>query len=517
MLEPGDQIHHYVVEEAVGGGGMAQVFRVRHAILGHTLALKVLDPQWVSSPRVRQRFLAEGRIMAMVRHPAIVMVTDAVVDAQRGVAGLVMEFVEGPDLKQVMDRLDGPADPELLSAVMIPVLEGMHHVHQEGVIHRDLKPANVLLSRDAAGRWHPRVVDFGVAHVTDEALLTSTPRRVTRSGARIGTPAFMAPEQVRGETPDLRWDVFALGVVLFELATGVHPFEVDDGDEERTMEAIAAGNRRDPREAYPGLDPRLEGVLLRATAHDPDTRFDSCADMAEALSRALGPRPIAARPAPLPAPTPQASAPPVAAATLVYGDIPSRRRKWDLTRDEVTVGTDADVRLPHDGSVEDHHCTLRFEGGSWVLVDTSVAGSRVNGARVRRVELAHGDLIRLGHTVLRFQSPGSRRSPTARAAHPVSEAPRAASGPRLERGDRVWPVTLAGVVVGRDPEADIVLDDPTVARRHCRLRLMGLDVVVEDLDSANGTWVDGQRVRFRQLRGGEELRVGQTRITFHRR
>lgn len=219
-LTPGEQIHHYVVEARVGGGGTATVYRVRHAILQHALALKVLDEKHVARPDLRQLFLAEGRIQAAVRHPAIVMVTDAVVDAPRRIAGLVMEYVEGPDLSELIARFGSPPPTDLVRSLAIPILEALHHAHGEGIVHRDVKPSNVLLSRDASGVWHPRVADFGIAWSLQGAVQDN------RRG--LGTPAFMCPEQLQGGTPDPRWDVFAFGCLLHELVTGVHPFEGPD-------------------------------------------------------------------------------------------------------------------------------------------------------------------------------------------------------------------------------------------------------------------------------------------------
>jgi len=511
MLQPGDQIHHYIVEERVGGGGMAQVYRVRHTILGHPLALKVLDPLWVGEPRIRRRFLSEGRIQAMVRHPAIVMVTDAVVDASRGIAGLVMEYVEGPDLQQVITRMEGPAEAGFVRAVMLPVLEGMHHVHREGVVHRDLKPANVLLSRDAAGRWLPRVVDFGVAHVGDDKLLP-TGTRITRADARLGTPAFMCPEQICGGRPDPRWDVFSLGVVLYELATGRHPFEV--GDDDATMAAIAAGRFHPPRDVFPELDAAVEAAILGSLQPDPASRFPSCAAFAAALS---GPSEAPSVPAP-PPPTDDDEVQPTghavqdhATAALLLGAVPSSQERWVIEGGPTTVGASeaAEVTLPAGGGVEDVHCRILHRRGQWILEDRSLSGSRVNGARVRRIQLAHGDLIRLGHTVLRFEA-GSAPLPVAGGDGPWIEVEEPRGEPRRVQ------VTTAGLVVGRDPGVEVPVSDPMVAARHCRIVVQGLDVVVEDLDSLHGTYVDDQRIRYRRLRGGEVLRVGATRISFER-
>ncbi|MCB9678565.1 MAG: protein kinase [Alphaproteobacteria bacterium] len=523
MLAPGDQIHHYIVEAAIGGGGMATVYRVRHAILQAALALKVLDPKWVDRPDIRKRFLAEGRIQALVRHPAIVMVTDAVVDAPRQIAGLVMEYVEGPNLAELVARMQAPPDPALVRSIAMPVLEAMHHAHGEGVIHRDLKPSNVLLSRDAAGVWHPRVADFGIAHV-HEAATRLTKLRVTDTGGRLGTPAFMAPEQIRGGTPDRRWDVFALGCVLYELATGgTHPFERDS--DQATLSAIQAGEYRDPREIAPELDDGIAEAIAAALVVDPGLRAPDCATLIRMLDR------HATHLAPEPAPQPVAAAP--------SGEIPPsfvettgpahERKAWRLVSPEIRVGReDVEVALGPVANLEAEHCALLWNGRSWVLEDRSGAGTRVNGARVTHIPLEDGDLIGVGHQMLKFHTTAAVIG-ASEPAEPASPAPpKRPEGPHLEIPAAILsvaegtdPVRIAipfdGVVIGRGAKCDISINEPSAAGRHCRIRLQGIDVVVEDLGSAVGTRVDGQAVRFRRLADGARIEIGSAVIRYRQR
>jgi len=507
VLKPGDTLDHYVVEALVGGGGMARVYRVRHAILDHPMALKVLDRSFVTKERVRKRFLAEGRIMARVRHPAIVMVTDAVIDAQRGVAGLVMEFVEGPDLARVIHRMQGPPSAAFVRRVMLPVLDGLHHVHQEGVVHRDLKPANVLLSRDASGNWHPRLTDFGVAWLAADAAERAG-RPPTLDGGLVGTPAYMAPEQARGlRPPDPRWDVWAAGVVLYELATGGHhPFE--QGEQRATLEAVREGSYRPATEIVPDLDPGIASAIEGALRVDPDARAPSAAALSARLAGTSEP----ARQDPGYA---------LADARGAWLESPDGARRIPLSSDVVLGrGTGAQVKLRETG-VEDVHARITHGSSGWILEDLSSGGTHVNGARVQRIQLADGDLLRLGWGSWRVRlgervpppSPADTHPPRPPTPEPDLPLPGAQVGPALllPDGSRVA-VGLRPVVIGRSPAADVHLSDPSVSVRHARVYVQGLDVLVEDLLSANGTWVNGQRARFRRLQSGDRLRVGSTEL-----
>ncbi len=509
MLQPGDQIHHYIVEARVGGGGTASVYRVRHAILNHTLALKVLDPKLVARPDMRRRFLAEGRIQARVRHPAIVMVTDAVVDAPRRIAGLVMEYVEGPNLAELIARMPGPPDPALFRTLMLPVLDALHHSHQEGVVHRDVKPSNILLSRDASGVWHPRIVDFGIAHVVGDR--SDAPNV---AGALLGTPAFMAPEQIAGGTPNPLWDVFAMGCVMYELATGgIHPFERDD--DRATLAAISGGTVVAPTAVVDGIEAAIEEAILAALEPDPQKRAQSCAELVERLDtarRALSPVPST----PSPNRAPPATIPP---SFLETTGSPRERKAWRLSNSPVRIGrSGVEVALGPVPEVAPLHAVLRYTAAGWVLENRAETGTRVNGARVVSIPLEDGDLIRVGHQLLKFHT---EATPAPRAATP------AIRGPRLEVARQhlvnagsdplVVPLGPEPVLIGRAPHCTIQLRGPGVAAEHCKVSLQGFDVVVEDLGSDTGTRVDGQRVRFRSLREDAVLTVGNARIRFHNR
>lgn len=512
MLTPGEQVHHYIVEARVGGGGTASVYRVRHAILQHTLALKVLAPELVDRPDLRRRFLAEGRIQARVRHPAIVMVTDAVVDAPRKLAGLVMEYIEGPNLGELIGRMTAPPPPELFRSLIVPVLEALHHGHEEGVIHRDVKPSNILLSRDAAGSWHPRLADFGIAHILADARLPGTPR-ITEPEGHLGTPAFMAPEQIDGGSPSVAWDVFAMGCVMYELATGgVHPFERPTGSE--TMAAIQRGVVVSPSAVHDGIDRAIEATILAALAPSPDKRAPSCADLLLRLQGTSAPK----RRAPRAPAKPVALSGPLPETRMVTSGAAHERQSWALTKPRVRVGrNDADIALGSGADVEGLHAEIEWMGDGWQLRNRAAGGTRVNGARVDTIRLEDGDLLRMGHQVLKFHT---EAVPSPRQAASIPPGPRLVLPAGAVAGDseaRIVPIGSTPVVLGRAANCDVILSEPTASGRHCRVYQQGLDVVVEDLGSHSGTWVDDQRVRFRSLREGSQLRIGALRISYRQR
>ena len=233
-LESGTLVEgRYVVESLIGHGGMAEVYRVRHVHLDTLHALKVLT---VSSSSIRRRLMQEGRVQAALQHPNIVSVTDVVV--VDSAPGLVMEYIRGPALDDCVEEL--PLTSDQIDALAVGVLEGVAAAHALDLIHRDLKPANIMLAvtHDAIV---PKVADFGLVKLLagDGKDFDSK----TRSGSTMGTPAYMAPEQIRdSKNVDARADVWSLGAILFELVTGRRAFDGDDVLD--LFMKVAAGERQ---------------------------------------------------------------------------------------------------------------------------------------------------------------------------------------------------------------------------------------------------------------------------------
>ena len=245
-LEPGAVARNYLVDGVVGVGGVATVYRVRHRDLGTVHALKLLR---VHGAGVARRLLLEGRSQAAIRHPNIVAVTDTV--DLRGETGLVMEYIDGPTLQELLNA--GPVAVAEADALARGILAGLVAAHAQGFIHRDLKPGNVLLEI-AGGQVVPKIADFGLARVLD-----SVPDlHATRAGMTIGTPPYMAPEQIAdARRADGRADVFSAGALLYELLSGNRAFE---GDDVATVyDAIRAGR-------YVALPVELPERMRRAVA-----------------------------------------------------------------------------------------------------------------------------------------------------------------------------------------------------------------------------------------------------------
>ena len=299
MLTVGAQVERYEVLAHLGGGGFAEVYRVRHVHLGTIHALKVLRPEHVANEQIRLRFLDEARVQAQLVHPNIARVTDIIVS--QGIAGLVMEFLEGRSLADFIEDRQGPATEAEILAIMLPVLDALHFAHEKGVIHRDVKPDNIFLAVDDGGQQVPKVLDFGIAKVRGE--LRQEGKRKSTVATGMGTDGYAAPEQLRNAADvDRRADVFSVGVTLYELATGRLPFE-RDSDVDSLM-ALMAGDYSIPEEVRLGL-PRVALAIGRALQTDRDDRCKDCMVFAAALastpvnpSRTHAPEVTALRPAP---------------------------------------------------------------------------------------------------------------------------------------------------------------------------------------------------------------------------
>ena len=298
-MRPGDLIDRYRVERLVGVGGMASVYQVRHEVLGNSFALKILDATLAADPSIRDRFLAEGRIQAQLRHAHIASVIDVV--ATDRVAGLVLEFIEGPSLHDHLVARARPLPPEEIVGILLPVLDAVGHAHRKGVVHRDLKPENIILRSDSGDGFDPVIMDFGVAKLAAGAAVDHAPRQSTRLGSRMGTLSYMAPEQVQNaKDVDARADVFALGAILYEMATGQLPFAEDS--DYATMQRIIQGSYTPPGRLLPRENPALEDCITRALAVDRDDRIPDCRTFSQQLSRACGPTRITAAETPAASP-----------------------------------------------------------------------------------------------------------------------------------------------------------------------------------------------------------------------
>jgi eukaryotic-like serine/threonine-protein kinase len=264
----------YRVDAMVGRGGMGSVFRARDVRLDRDVAIKIVRADLLGSSEARARFRREAQIVARLQHPAIVAVFDYGT-LPDGAAYLVMEFVRGEDFRGLLKR-ERRLDASRLVPLVGEVAAGVQAAHDAGVLHRDLKPENVLLPANGRG---PKVLDFGVAKIT--TATTDDAATLTGHATIVGTPAYMAPEQLRGGAIDARVDVFSLGVMSFEALTGTLPFGAGSLLEVGLQQALRTAPGAD------ALPASLAPTVLSALALDPDARPASPAAFARALMESL--------------------------------------------------------------------------------------------------------------------------------------------------------------------------------------------------------------------------------------
>jgi eukaryotic-like serine/threonine-protein kinase len=273
----------YRVLGPIGQGAMGSVYRAEHLKLGRVVAVKVMNEQVPNEMSSRRRFDREAAAMAKLEHPHCASVLDVGVHGDQPF--VVMEFVSGQSLDALV--AEGPLPIPRAVEITRQVLFGLAHAHEHGIIHRDIKPSNIVLSQKAGVGDHVKILDFGLAKLSQETSNLTI-------GFIVGTPSYMAPEQIRGLALDQRVDVYACGVLLFELLTGTKPFRAPSGDP--LAVCMAHLNDAAPRlaDALPGRDfGALEQVVTHALAKDRDRRFSSAGAFANALVAAVPGRPSA--------------------------------------------------------------------------------------------------------------------------------------------------------------------------------------------------------------------------------
>jgi eukaryotic-like serine/threonine-protein kinase len=270
-LSTGSRLGPYEITSAIGAGGMGEVYRARDTRLGREVAIKVLPRDLTRDPERLARFEREARTASTLNHRNIVTVHDFTADERE--TWLVMELVRGESLRDLISR--GPVGAKQLLAIGAGIADGLAAAHAAGIVHRDLKPENVMVVGDGTAK----ILDFGL--VKQNAALSHpsnspTELAVTRAGVVMGTIDYMSPEQARGDDVDFRTDHFSLGVMLYELATGTHPFRRETAPE--TMAAIL-------KEEAPPLDETFGWIVERCLAKTPDGRYGSTSDLAHDLHR----------------------------------------------------------------------------------------------------------------------------------------------------------------------------------------------------------------------------------------
>jgi Protein kinase domain len=270
----GQQVGAYTIVEELGRGGMGVVYAARDERLGRMVALKALPPAYTSDRRHRERLAREARAAAAFTHEAIATVF--ALEEIDGELFIASELVSGQTLRQELGG--GPLPPERLLPTLIEVASGLDAAHTRGVIHRDLKPENIIRRTDG----HIKILDFGLAQLSDPR--TPTVSRLTEPGTAPGTPGYMAPEQLTGGEVDARVDVFAFGVLTWELATGDHPF----GSNPAAMMARMVEGRAPSLSRQLSI-PGLDAIVRRCLRISPDERYPSATLLLDDLKRLARP------------------------------------------------------------------------------------------------------------------------------------------------------------------------------------------------------------------------------------
>ncbi|MBA3817603.1 MAG: serine/threonine protein kinase [Deltaproteobacteria bacterium] len=272
MIQVGQVLDKYELLERVGQGGMAVVYRGLDRSLKRVVAVKILHKHLSDYQEARDRFEREAQAVAKLRHENILEIFDysgSEDAAALGSSYIVTEFIEGGTLKQVIT--DRPIQfPEVGAMVILQVCRALAHAHSAGILHRDVKPENIMIRSDGV----VKLMDFGISHMVDLERLTVT-------GQLLGSPAYMAPEHVEGRPIDYRTDVFAAGIVLYQLTVGKLPFEGKNPHE--VLKRIAECKFVDPRQVNARIGNRLGRIILRAMAAEPNDRYPAIGEMVIAL------------------------------------------------------------------------------------------------------------------------------------------------------------------------------------------------------------------------------------------
>ncbi len=266
----GSELGHYRVVEKIGAGGMGEVYRARDEHLARDVAIKVLPPGTLADESARKHFHKEALILSQLNHPNIATIHDF--DTQQGVDFLVMEYISGITLSE--ELAGGPLPEKEVLSLGVQLAEGLAAAHEQGVVHRDLKPGNLRLSSD--GRL--KILDFGLAKLWRPVTAGAATESLSETQGIAGTLPYMAPEQLLGKPIDARTDIHAAGLVLYEMATGRHPFA--EVERSQLIGAILNESPKSPAALNPNLSPELVRIIAKCLEKEPENRYQSAKDLA---------------------------------------------------------------------------------------------------------------------------------------------------------------------------------------------------------------------------------------------
>lgn len=276
--------------QEIGRGGMGTVYRARHEILERDFAVKVLRSDMRSDPVVVERFKREARAASRLEHPNVVFISDFDQLPDKRFY-IVMEFIAGKSLRDILNT-EGPLGVQRACAILAQIADALDYAHEQGVIHRDLKSENIIITQ-SRGREIPKILDFGLAKLVSDALDMQS---ITNQGQIFGTPETMAPEQITGEPVDHRVDIYAMGVLTYELLVGRPPFS---GHMLQVLMAHKKQAPPRPSEEKPGIPPEIDELVLRCMAKDPAQRYARASELLTIYQSILRPVvPVVAPPVP---------------------------------------------------------------------------------------------------------------------------------------------------------------------------------------------------------------------------
>jgi len=270
----------FQILQKIGSGGMGSVYKAAQPSMNRMVAVKILHPKLANRKDLVSRFRREARAMSHLTHPNTVKV-HMYGELEDGSLYIVMEYLEGKNLNQSV-RKEGPMPAERAVPIMIQVCGALQEAHSQGIVHRDLKPENIFLSTNGGLRDFPKVLDFGLAKVTERELRPGSVM-LTQEGMVFGTPEFMSPEQAQGKTLDARSDIYSLAVILYEMLTGKLPFEARTPMEYIQHHITKPPIHLDARVAERTFPSGLGDVLAKALEKRPEDRYVTAANFADAL------------------------------------------------------------------------------------------------------------------------------------------------------------------------------------------------------------------------------------------